>query len=218
MARISPVDMPQAAIGLGMQVCTRYSAIINPDGSKMTVREMLSLIQQVYDETLAEGDEEYDVETRWAVTWFAQHGYAGGPVGDAETLAIGRAISIGRLVRAGIVATRGGKVSLLPNPGMPTGWNPRDPVTVWIATLHLAAVLGEHGEEATAQWAASIGGPANHARALAERLYRLADGARAWRSPEQGQTPAVIARPFAALAESWSEIMRLVQAQNASVT
>jgi len=51
---IAPVDLPQAAIGPGMAVFSRYSAVLNDDGTPMRVRAALSLINEVLDEVLSE--------------------------------------------------------------------------------------------------------------------------------------------------------------------
>ena len=47
--QIAPVDLPQAAIGPGMAVFSRYSAVLEPDGSKMTVRSALARINEILD-------------------------------------------------------------------------------------------------------------------------------------------------------------------------
>ena len=49
---IAPVDLAQAAIGPGMAVFTRYRTVVEADGSAMTVRTALALINQVLDEGL----------------------------------------------------------------------------------------------------------------------------------------------------------------------
>src|SRR5262245_44716580 len=50
---IAPVDLAQAAIGPGMAVFSRYSKVLEADGSLMTVRTALQLINQALDEVLA---------------------------------------------------------------------------------------------------------------------------------------------------------------------
>ena len=51
---IAPVDLAQASIGPGMAVFTRYSKVMEADGSPMSVRTALGLINQALDEILAE--------------------------------------------------------------------------------------------------------------------------------------------------------------------
>ena len=67
---IAPVDLAQAAIGPGMAVFSRYAQVLEADGSPMSVRTALSLINQALDEVLAEQEGEFDADTRWALAWF----------------------------------------------------------------------------------------------------------------------------------------------------
>lgn len=201
---ISPVDRQQVVTGLGMAIATRYSKIVKPDGTAMTVREILADIYRVADEILAEGDEHYDIETRWAITWYETHGFRRGPAGDAETLAVGRAVSLPGLTRAGIIESGGRRVRLVEHPERPAWWSPRvtEPLSVWVAALRATDIIGKLGEVAAAEWAALSGEPGNHIPALATRLYRVAER-RKW---------AGHARRWATLADSWPEILRLVVA------
>ncbi|MCL5669891.1 MAG: hypothetical protein M1423_01105 [Acidobacteria bacterium] len=61
---IAPVDLAQAAIGPGMAVFSSYSKVVEADGSPMTVRTALALINQTLDEVLAEQEGEFDSDTR----------------------------------------------------------------------------------------------------------------------------------------------------------
>ncbi|EQD77744.1 hypothetical protein B1A_02779, partial [mine drainage metagenome] len=67
---IAPVDLAQAAIGPGMAVFSKYTKVLEADGSSMGVGTALGLINQALDEVLAEQEGEFDSDTRWAVTWF----------------------------------------------------------------------------------------------------------------------------------------------------
>src|SRR5437667_6572112 len=107
---IAPVDLAQAAIGPGMAIYTRYSRVMEQDGSPMSVRAALALINQVLDEVLAEQEGEFDGDTRWAVAWFEQHGMDEGPYGVAETLSKAKNTAVQGLVQAGILEARGGRV------------------------------------------------------------------------------------------------------------
>ena len=103
---IAPVDLAQAAIGPGMAVFTRYAKVIESDGSAMSVRTALGIINQVLDEVLAEQEGEFDADTRWALAWFEQFGMNEGPFGVAETLSKAKNTAINGLVEAGIVKAR----------------------------------------------------------------------------------------------------------------
>jgi putative DNA methylase len=84
---IAPVDLTQATIGPGMAVYSRYSRVVENDGSDMTVKAALRLINQALDEVLAEGEDDLDADTRFCLKWYEQYGWAKGPFGDADVLA-----------------------------------------------------------------------------------------------------------------------------------
>lgn len=96
---IAPVDLQQAAIGPGMAVFSRYSAVLEPDGSPMTVRSALARINEILDAVLSEQEGDYDDTTRVALAWYPQYGYTTGPFGDADNLARARNTAVDRLDR-----------------------------------------------------------------------------------------------------------------------
>ena len=51
-----------------MAVFSRYAKVLEADGSPMTVRTALGLINQALDEILAEQEGDFDADTRFAVT------------------------------------------------------------------------------------------------------------------------------------------------------
>jgi len=146
---IAPVDLPQAAIGPGMAVFSRYSAVLTDDGSTMRVRAALSVINEVLDDVLSEQEGDFDPDTRFALAWFRQHGFEPGEFGDADNLARARNASLQHLERAGILNLRGtrGKVSLLAPSDLDTRWDPAadTSLSTWEVVLHLARTLTAHG-------------------------------------------------------------------------
>ena len=114
---IAPVDFAQAAIGPGMAVFSRYSRVVETDGSAMTVRAALGLINKILDEVLAEQEGEFDADTRWALAWFEQHGFADGSFGDAETLCKAKNTSVSGIAEAKILNAKAGKVRLFRRDG-----------------------------------------------------------------------------------------------------
>lgn len=174
---IAPVDLQQAAIGPGMAIFSRFSKVIESDGSAMRVRVALGLINQALDESLSEQESDYDPETRWALTWFEQNQFNEGAFGDANTLANAKALSVEGLQHAGIVLARAGKVRLLKRDELQAGWVPGldKHLTVWRVTQQLIHRLATDGQEAAQGVAAEIGGMADVARELAYRLYTLCE-------------------------------------------
>ena len=106
---IAPVDLAQSAIGPGMAIYTRYAKVLDADGSPISVRDALALINQTLDEVLAEQEGDFDADTRWAVAWFDQYGFAEGPFGVADTLSKAKNTSVDGMVEAGIVESGRGR-------------------------------------------------------------------------------------------------------------
>jgi len=165
------------------------------------VRDALSLINRTLDEALAEQEGDFDADSRWALTWFDQLGYAEGEYGLAETLATARNTSVRGLVEAGIALSARGKVRLLAPHELSMEWDPTTDrrLTHWDAVHHLIRVLGSDGEPAAAQLVKKLGGKAETARELAYRLYTVCE--RKSRAKE--------ALSYNGLVQSWPEMLRL---------
>ncbi|HMY72721.1 MAG TPA: DUF1156 domain-containing protein [Blastocatellia bacterium] len=200
---IAPVDLAQAAIGPGMAVYTRFAKVLDAAGNTLPVREALALINQTLDEVLAEQEGDFDADTRWALTWFEQSGFAEGEYGMAEQLSKSKNTSVGGMVEAGLLASKGGKVRLLKPEELPADWNPEDDarLSVWESVHHLVRALTSGGEPAAAQLVTKLGGQAEIARELAYRLYTVCE--RKKRAAE--------ALSYNALVQSWPEITRLAR-------
>lgn len=108
---VAPVDMAQASIGPGMAIFSRHAKVLEADGSSMSVRSALQLIQQITDEVRGEEEGEFDADTRFAVTWFESHCFEEGPYGEAETLATARAVSVSGVQEAGVLKSGAGSRS-----------------------------------------------------------------------------------------------------------
>ena len=193
---VAPVDLAQASIGPGMAIYSRYTEILESDGSPMRVRTALQLINQILDEFLTEQEGEFDSDTRWALTWFEQHQFNEGQYGDAETLSKARNTSVQGLVDAGILEAESGKVRLLQRKELPDDWNPeKDSRTPdWELTQHLISTLETQGETGAAELLAKLGSQRENARDLAYRLYNLCDR-KGWSKEALAYNSLVIAWP-----------------------
>ena len=176
-SNIAATDLAQAAIGPGMAVFSRYSKVMEADGSTMKVRTALALINQVLDEVNSESEGDFDPDSRWAVTWFETHGFEEGLYGEAETLSKAKNTSTTGLVEAGVITSKAGKVKLIPIESLPENWNPKSDtrLTVWEATHHLIRVLETKGEEGAATLLKDMGAFGEVARDLAYRLYSICE-------------------------------------------
>jgi putative DNA methylase len=202
-SNIAPVDLAQAAIGPGMAVYTRYDKVLDAEGKRLTVREALALINQTLDEALAEQEGDFDADSRWALTWFEQAGFAEGEYGLAEQLSKSKNTSVQGMKDAGILDKKspGGKVRLLRPDELSLSWDPAtDPrLSAWEIVHQLIRVLSSGGEAAAGGIVAKLGAKAEIARELAYRLYTLCE--RKKRATE--------ALAYNGLVQSWPEILRL---------
>lgn len=200
---IAPVDLAQAAIGPGMAVYTRYAKVIDAEGNALTVREALTFINQTLDEALAEQEGDFDADSRFAITWFDQMGFAEGEFGQANVLAQAKNTGMDGLVEAGIIRSARGKVRLLKPDELDAFWDPtRDArLTAWETVHQLVRALESGGEGAAAALVAKLGIKAEAARELAYRLFSLCE--RRKRAPE--------ALSYNALVQSWPQIVELAK-------
>jgi putative DNA methylase len=200
---IAPVDLAQAAIGPGMAVYTRYAKVLDAEGKRLSVRDALALINQTLDEALAEQEGDFDADTRWALTWFEQSGFAEGEYGVAEQLSKSKNTSVAGMIEAGILESKRGKVRLLRPEELPADWDPTTDtrLTAWEIVHHLIRVLASGGEGAAAELDAKLGTKAEVGRELAYRLYTLCE--RKKRAAE--------ALAYNGLVQSWPEISRLAR-------
>jgi putative DNA methylase len=200
---IAPVDLAQAAIGPGMAVYTRYARVLDAEGKPLSVREALALINQTLDEALAKQEGDFDADSRFALAWFEQAGFAEGEYGVADILSKAKATSIDGMKRDGILTSKGGKVRLLRPDELSANWDPAtDPrLTAWEMVHHLIRALEAGGEGAAAMLVAKLGSKAEIARELAYRLYTICE--RKKRAAE--------ALSYNGLVQSWPEITRLAR-------
>jgi putative DNA methylase len=207
---IAPVDLAQSAIGPGMGVFSRYSKVVEADGTAMTVRTALGLINQMLDETLSEQEGDFDGDTRWALAWFEESGVNPGPYGKAETLSKAKNTSIAGLVHAGFLESKAGKVRLLARMELAGTWDPAADtrLTVWEVTQHLILALETGGEPKAAELLRRVGGLGETAKELAYRLYVICERKK-WASE---------ALAYNALVVAWPEITRLASGAPAAIS
>ena len=181
---VAPVDLAQAVIGPGMAIFSKYSSVLDADGSPMTVHSALTVINRM----LTEGADDFDADTQFCLGWFDEQGWSAGEFGKADVLARAKGTSVDHVKAAGVVEATSGKVRLLKPVEYPDDWNPvKDNNTpVWEALHQLIRGLRAEGEEAAGILLAGMPQRADPIRNLAYRLYTLcerkgwADDARAY--------------------------------------
>ena len=165
---IRPVDMAQSTIGPGIKVFSRYSQVVEADGSSMPVSAALAIINDVLGEVLDGAEADLDADTRFALTWFTEHGYDPGPSGDADSVARAKNTSLAGIEASGVGEARAGKFRLYMRSELDPDWSPAEDsrLTVWEATQYLAAAL-ERSESEAAALLHALGGDGDRARQLA---------------------------------------------------
>jgi len=202
---IAPVDLPQAAIGPGMAVFSRYWGVLEPDGSKMSVRSALARINEILDQVLNEQEGDFDAASRFGIAWYRQHGYGTGTFGDANNLANARNTTVDAMDRGGIVSSRAGKVHLIKPSDLSADYDVlADPHTSnWEALHHLIQRLegdgitpaGDFLRKALSRPDGAV--DADLVKELAHLLFRVAE-ANGWTKD---------ALSFNSLVTSWPEII-----------
>jgi putative DNA methylase len=174
---IAPVDLAQAAIGPGMAIFSKYEAVLNQDGSKMSVHDALILINRAITDYLNPDSGNFDNDTLFCDDWFSQYGWSTGPFGDANTLAQAKGTSVDGVREAGVIESGGGKVRLLKWSEYPTDWDPKTDTRtpVWEACHHMIRVLNQQGEGEAGALLALMPERGEHIRQLAYHLYTLCE-------------------------------------------
>lgn len=192
-SQIAPVDLAQAAIGPGMAVYSKYSAVLEADGTPVSVRSALQLINQELDACLNEQSGQLDSASRFCVDIYSQYAFKELPFGEAEVLAKAKNISLDSLIKGNIIKAEKGKVCLVDRSAMELKVSSND--CGWTICQKLAKALQEGGIVQCAQIVAT-NTKATNAKELAYRLYTIAE--------RQGWNQDALA--YNSLIMSWSQI------------
>ena len=192
-SQIAPVDLAQAAIGPGMAVYSKYSAVLEADGTPVSVRSALQLINQELDACLNEQSGQLDSASRFCVDIYSQYAFKELPFGEAEVLAKAKNISTDSLIKNGVIKAEKGKVCLVDRSAMELKVGSND--CSWLICQKLAKALQEGGIIQCAQIVAT-NTKATNAKELAYRLYTIAE--------RQGWNQDALA--YNSLIMSWSQI------------
>ena len=118
-SNIAPVDLQQSAIGPGMGVYSRYSKVLEADGTPMSVRAALQIINQELDLFFNEQDGELDKESRFCVELYTQCSFNDIKFGEADVLARAKNTSVDKLRADGVLYSEKGVVHLLTREEIP---------------------------------------------------------------------------------------------------
>jgi len=174
---IAPVDLAQAAIGPGMAIFSKYEAILNQDGSRMTIHDALVLINRAITEHLNPDSGNFDADTLFCDDWFSQYGWGEGEFGQANVLAQAKGTTVDGVADAGVIISGGGRVRLMKWGEYPADWDPKkdNRTPVWEACHHMIRVLNQQGENAAGELLARMPDRGETIRQLAYHLYTLCE-------------------------------------------
>lgn len=189
---VAPVDLSQAIIGPGIGIFSKYSSVLEADGTEMKIEAALRLINKF----VAEDD--FDPDSQFCLHWFEHNGWDQGAFGDADQLARAKGTAVNAVQAAGVISAGLGKVRLLKWSEYPSDWNPASDLRlpIWEALHHLIRVLKSEGESGAGATLAKMSAKADPARQLAYRLYTFCERS-GW---------AEDARAYNEVITSWSAI------------
>lgn len=193
-SNIAPVDLAQSAIGPGMGVFSRYRRVLEADGSVMTVRSALQVINEEVDLYFNEKVGSLDAASRFCVDLYTQCAYNNIKYGEAEILANAKSTSIPMMAAHGVLYAKAGVVHLLERSELPTEVDSNES-TVWLLTQQLTHAMATGGIEACAKIVWGIfGSGAEAAKNLAYRLYTIAER-KGWTEEGYAYNALVVAWP-----------------------
>ena len=206
-SNIAPVDLAQSAIGPGMGVYSRYAQVLEADGTPMSVRSALKVINQELDLYFNEQDGELDSESRFCVDMYSQVAFNNMKFGDANTLATAKNTSVAILASHGTLYAQKGVVHLIERAELPQEIDQKED-SIWMLCQQLTYRIEKEGVEGCARAVSDMFGTnAERAKDLAYRLYTIAERKK-W---------AQEAYAYNALVVAWPEIQSRAAELNAYV-
>ena len=193
-SNIAPVDLAQSAIGPGMGVFSRYRRVLEADGTVMSVRSALQVINEEVDLYFNEQVGSLDAASRFCVDLYTQCAYNNIKYGEAEILANAKSTSIPMMAAHGVLYAKAGIVHLIERSELPTEVDSNES-TIWLLTQQLTHAMATGGIEACAKIVFNIfGSGAESAKDLAYRLYTIAER-KGWTEEGYAYNALVVAWP-----------------------
>lgn len=193
-SNIAPVDLAQSAIGPGMGVFSRYKQVLEADGTPMSVRSALSVINEELDLYFNEQVGDMDSASRFCVDLYTQNAFNDIKYGEAEVLATAKSTSIPMMASHGILYAKAGIVHLIDRSELTEKVDSNEQC-IWMLTQQLTQAMAKGGIEACAKILADIfGSNGERAKDLAYRLYTIAER-KNWANEAYAYNALVVAWP-----------------------
>ena len=193
-SNIAPVDLAQSAIGPGMGVFSRYKQVLEADGTPMSVRSALEIINEEIDLYFNEQVGDMDSASRFCVDLYTQYAFNDIKYGEAEILATAKSTSIPMMASHGVLYAKAGIVHLIDRSEMTEKVDSNEQC-IWMLTQQLTQAMAKGGIEACAKILADIfGSNGERAKDLAYRLYTIAER-KNWANEAYAYNALVVAWP-----------------------
>lgn len=193
-SNIAPVDLAQSAIGPGMGVFSRYKQVLEADGTPMTVRSALKIINEEIDLYFNEQVGDMDSASRFCVDLYTQNAFNDIKYGEAEILATAKSTSIPMMAAHGVLYAKAGIVHLIDRTELTEKVDSSEQC-IWMLTQQLTHAMAKGGTEACAKILADIfGSNGERAKDLAYRLYTIAER-KNWANEAYAYNALVVAWP-----------------------
>ena len=193
-SNIAPVDLAQSAIGPGMGVFSRYSKVLEADGTPMTVQSALQVINEEIDLYFNEQVGDLDAMSRFCVDLYTQNAFNDIKFGDADILARAKGTSVATLASHDVVYAKAGTVHLIERTELPERIDMNESC-IWMLTQQLTQTMAMGGVEACAKAIfMMLGSNAERAKDLAYRLYTIAEQKK-WSTEAFAYNALVVAWP-----------------------
>ena len=175
-SNIAPVDLAQSAIGPGIAVYSKYASVIQADGSALSVRDALKLINRELDAHLNEINSGIDAVSSLCLTMYLQKGFNQWKYGEIETLAIAKNISVESLDKLGVVKSGKGIVDLKTREELPEITLGVDHPVSWLNTQQCVKAYEEKGDAGISNAFAYLkDNEVSDVKSLCYQLYSIAD-------------------------------------------
>ena len=193
-SNIAPVDLAQSAIGPGMGVFSRYKQVLEADGTPMSVRSALKIINEEIDLYFNEQVGDMDSASRFCVDLYTQNAFNDIKYGEAEILATAKSTSIPMMAAHGVLYAKAGIVHLIDRSELTEKVDSNEQC-IWMLTQQLTQAMAKGGIEACAKILADIfGSNGERAKDLAYRLYTIAER-KNWANEAYAYNALVVAWP-----------------------
>lgn len=193
-SNIAPVDLAQSAIGPGIGVFSQYMRVLEADGTPMTVKSALQVINEEIDLYFNEQVGTLDAMSRFCVELYTQNAFNEIKFGDADILARAKGTSVAAIASHDIVYAKAGTVHLIERTELSEKIDNNENC-IWLLTQQLTQAMATGGVEACAKAIYMMyGSNAEKAKDLAYRLYTIAEHKK-WTNEAFAYNALVVAWP-----------------------